>query len=317
MFFVALATDYDGTLAHHGQVDQPTRRALEEVRASGRKLILVTGRDLPDLQRVFEALELFDLVVAENGALLFDPAKKEEILLSDPPPAALVDRLRQRGVEPLTVGRTIIATWEPNEKIVLEAIRDLALEQHIIFNKGAVMVLPSDVNKASGLKKALQRLHLSPHNVVGIGDAENDQAFLSACGCAVAVANALPTVKEKADFLVADHGAGVIELARLLTDDDLRGRGAKVPRAQPVIGSTPDGNAVSISPFETVLVTGSSGGGKSTIVTALLEQMRELEYQFCVVDPEGDYGELRDAVIIGDAKQLPRVRRDPRSAGEA
>ena len=308
MFFVALAADYDGTLARHGQVDQSTRQALEQVRASGRKLILVTGRDLPDLKRVFDALELFDLVVAENGALLFDPAKKEEIPLSDPPSPALVDRLRQRGVEPLSVGRTIIATWEPNENIVLEAIRDLALEQHIIFNKGAVMVLPSDVNKASGLKKALQRLHLSPHNVVGIGDAENDQVFLSACGCAVAVDNALATVKAKADFVVADHGAGVIELARALIENDLSAYSVKVPRAQPVIGDTAGGEPVRLSPFETLLVTGSSGGGKSTMVTALLEELRELNYQFCVVDPEGDYAELRDAVIVGDSKQVPRMR---------
>jgi hydroxymethylpyrimidine pyrophosphatase-like HAD family hydrolase len=308
VFFVALAADYDGTLARHGQVDQPTRQALEQVRASGRKLILVTGRDLPDLKRAFDALEQFDLVVAENGALLFDPAKKEEIPLSDPPPLALVNRLRELGVDPLSVGRTIIATWEPNEKIVLEAIRDLALEQHIIFNKGAVMVLPSDVNKASGLKKALQRLRLSPHNVVGIGDAENDQAFLNACGCAVAVDNALPTVKAKADLVVADHGAGVIELARALTENDLSAYSAKVPRAQPVIGDTVGGELVRLSPFETLLVTGSSGGGKSTMVTALLEELRELGYQFCVVDPEGDYGELRDAVIVGDSKQVPRMR---------
>jgi HAD superfamily hydrolase (TIGR01484 family) len=78
MYFVALATDYDGTLARHGNVDAATKEALREVRRSGRKLILVTGRDLPDLKRVFPELELFDLVVAENGALLFDPARKEE-----------------------------------------------------------------------------------------------------------------------------------------------------------------------------------------------------------------------------------------------
>ena len=123
VFFIALATDYDGTLALHGQVDDLTCKALEEVRSSGRKLILVTGRDLLDLQRVFSQLDLFDLVVAENGALLFDPAKKEEIPLAEPPPEALVKRLRERGVSPLAVGRTIIATWEPNEGVVLEAIR--------------------------------------------------------------------------------------------------------------------------------------------------------------------------------------------------
>jgi hydroxymethylpyrimidine pyrophosphatase-like HAD family hydrolase len=237
VFFIALAADYDGTLALDGRVDALTCQALEELRSSGRKLLLVTGRDLPDLQRVFERLDLFDLVVAENGALLFDPATKEEILLSDPPPASLVAKLQERGVTPLTVGRTIIATWEPNETIVLECIRDLALEQHIIFNKGAVMVLPSNVNKASGLRSALKRLGLSAYNVVGIGDAENDLAFLSACGCAVAVDNALQTVKDKADVIVSDHGAGVIELARMLTGDDLESVKPRVPRNQPCLVS--------------------------------------------------------------------------------
>ena len=307
MFFVALATDYDGTLALHGKVDAATCAALEEVRQSGRKLILVTGRDLPDLQRVFDRLDLFDLVVAENGALLFDPARKEEVTLCDPPPPLLVARLKDSNVSPLVVGRAIIATWEPNETIVLQAIRDLGLEQHIIFNKGAVMVLPSDVNKASGLKCALERLKLSAHNVVGIGDAENDQAFLGNCGRAVAVDNALPTVKERADFVVADHGAGVIELARLLVDDDLAQAPRRASRKDATLGTAPDGAPVAVSPFETVLVAGSSGAGKSTVVTALLEQMRELGFQFCVIDPEGDYAEMRDTVVIGDGKQLPRI----------
>ena len=307
MFFVALATDYDGTLAHHGRVDAATVESLKEVKRSGRKLILVTGRDLPDLQRVFPELELFDLVVAENGALLFNPAKKEETALAEPPSAAFVQRLRDLGVSPLAVGRTIVATWEPNQTAVLQAIHDLALELHIIFNKGAVMVLPSNVNKAWGLKRALKRLCLSPHNVVGIGDAENDQAFLSACGCAVAVENALPSVKAKADLVVADHGAGVVELAHLLTETDLRLPEARIPRRQPLLGVRSDGSALNLSPFETTLITGSSGAGKSTIVTALLERMRDLSFQFCVVDPEGDYSELPEAVVAGDARQEPRM----------
>jgi HAD superfamily hydrolase (TIGR01484 family) len=307
VFFVALATDYDGTLARAGRVDAATISSLAEVRRSGRKLILVTGRDLPDLRRAFPELAIFDCVVAENGALLFNPGKDEEIPLAEPPSQDLVDRLRQLGISPLSVGRTIIATWEPHEKVVLEAIRELALELHIVFNKGAVMVLPGNVNKAWGLRRALKRLGLSPHNVVGIGDAENDQAFLSACGCAAAVANALPSVKSRADLVVADHGAGVVELAGMLTDSDLSRSGLDVPRVQPVLGTTAANSPIRLSPFETVLVTGGSGSGKSTIVTALLEQMRDLAFQFCVVDPEGDYSELPDAVVFGDAKQEPRV----------
>ena len=304
MFFIALAVDYDGTIARDGRVDAATIAALEKVKKSGRKLILVTGRDLDDLQRVFPAIEIFDLVVAENGALLFDPAKKEEVLLAQAPADKFVEYLRRREVAPLSIGRSIVATWEPNETIVLEAIRDLGLELHIIFNKGAVMVLPVEINKASGLKQALKRLGLSPYNVVGIGDAENDQAFLNACGCSVAVANALPSVKEKADFLVGDHGAGVVELAEMLTETDLAGRRTSVARVQPFIGETDDGLSRQLNPFETVLVTGSSGAGKSTVVTALLEQMVANNIQFCVVDPEGDYAEF-PAVTVGDAKHEP------------
>jgi len=307
LFFVALAADYDGTLALDGKVDEPTIEALRELKASGRKLVLVTGRDLADLRKAFNEMALFDLVVAENGALLFDPANEQENPLGKPPPPAFVARLRELGVAPLTVGRSIVATWEPNETLVLKAIRDLGLELHIIFNKGAVMVLQSDINKASGLKQALKLLGLSRHNVVGIGDAENDQAFLGACGCSVAVANALETVKERADLVVADHGRGVAELAKLLTEADLAVVHSRVDEAQPVLGTREDNTSIRLTRSETVLVTGSSGGGKSTIVTALLEQMREAELQFCVIDPEGDYAELREAIVVGDAKREPSI----------
>ena len=108
------------------------------------------------------------------------------------------------------------------QEIVLETIRELGLELQIIFNKGAVMVLPSGVNKASGLAAALAECGLSPHNVVGIGDAENDHAFLAMCGCSVAVANALDSVKAEADLVTRGaRGDGVRELIERLLESDL------------------------------------------------------------------------------------------------
>jgi HAD superfamily hydrolase (TIGR01484 family) len=257
VFFVALAIDYDGTIARNGRVDPAAIEALKEVKSSGRKLVLVTGRELSELSSLFTELELFDLVVAENGGLLFNPANKEETPLAEAPSAALVERLRELGVSPLSIGRIILSTWEPNETAVLRAIRELGLELHIIFNKGAVMVLPSEVSKASGLKQALKRLRLSPHNVVGIGDAQNDQAFLSACGCAVAVANALPSIKATVDFIVADHSAGVIELARMLIESDLSSAKVRFATVQPVLGEHADKTPLRLSPFETVLAVGA------------------------------------------------------------
>ena len=155
MYFLALATDYDGTLAHDGVVDPDTVAAMRRLKNSGRRLILVTGRELPDLQRVFPELAGCDLIVAENGALLYEPGTGRETVLAPAPPEAFVARLRERGVQPLSVGRSIVATWEPMQEIVLETVRELGLELHIVFNKGAVIVLPSGVNKASGLAGAL------------------------------------------------------------------------------------------------------------------------------------------------------------------
>jgi hydroxymethylpyrimidine pyrophosphatase-like HAD family hydrolase len=308
MYFVALAADYDGTLADHGKVDDRTIDAIKKVKETGRKLILITGRALPELTRDFQHLDVFDLAVLENGALLFDPSTKEEISLAKPPSAEFVERLQKLGVSPLSVGRTIVATWEPNETLVLEAIRDLGLDLQIIFNKGAVMVLPSSVNKASGLKAALERLKLSAHNVVGIGDAENDHAFLKMCGCSAAVDNAIPAIKKTADIQVPARGAGVIVLSQQLIETDFRSPSLGIPRSRPMLGKrVKTETPVHIAPFETTLVTGSSGGGKSTTVTALLEQIRSLAYQFCVIDPEGDYGEFEGAAIVGDSKHPPGV----------
>jgi hypothetical protein len=169
------------------------------------------------------------------------------------------------------------------------------------------MVLPGNVNKASGLKAALTELRLSPHNVVGIGDAENDQIFLNSCGCGVAVRNALDSVKANADFVVADHGAGVVELANLLTRTDLASAQLRVANVQPVLGERTHNTPLRLAQREVVLITGSSGAGKSTVVTALLEQMCDAALQFCVIDPEGDYARVRAAVVVGDPKQEPRI----------
>lgn len=213
MRYQVLATDYDGTIATHGVVDDATTAALERLRKSGRQIVLVTGRALEDLLRVFPRPDLFDRIVAENGAIVYNPSDHRVTQLGEPPPGALIEALRARGVAPLSAGHVIVSSWEPHQTTVLDEIRRLGLELHVIFNKGAVMVLPAGVDKASGLEAALQQLSLSRRNAVGVGDAENDQAFLNICGCAAAVANALPTVKERADLVLHEaRGAGVIEL---------------------------------------------------------------------------------------------------------
>ncbi|MBD2197397.1 MULTISPECIES: HAD-IIB family hydrolase [Calothrix] len=309
MRYFVLATDYDGTLATDGHVRENTLAALERLRASGRKLILVTGRQLDDLQQVFQHIDLFDYVVAENGALLYSPATRQEKLLGSQPPSEFIQALRDRHVEPLSVGKVIVATWHPHETTVLQTIRDLGLELQVIFNKGAVMVLPSGINKAAGLLAALNEMKLSPHNVVGVGDAENDHAFLNLCELSVAVGNALPMVKERVDFVTqGNRGDGVVELIDKMIADDVSEVDEKLQRHKILLGTQADGSEVQMNAYGTsILLAGTSGGGKSTLATALLERIAEQNYQFCIIDPEGDYENFEPGVILGDTERSPRI----------
>lgn len=221
MRYLALATDYDGTLAKDGRVDAQTLEALSRLRDSGRKLILVTGRRLENFLPVFPTIDLFDRVVLENGALLYYPATGEEKTLGGRPSEKFIQTLREKGVDSLEIGRVIVATWKPHETTVMEVIRELGLELQVILNKDAVMVLPSNLDKATGLLAVLEELGISADNTVGVGDAENDLAFMKVCGFSVAVANALPAIKESADWVTkSDRGAGVTELIdRIIATD--------------------------------------------------------------------------------------------------
>lgn len=216
-----LVSDYDGTLAEHGRVAATTVAALERLRAAGRRSVLVTGRQLEDLQSVFPRLDLFDYAAVENGAVLFRPEDGELTLLASPPPESFLHRLASAGVDPLSVGRVIVATDLRWLRVVRKAIRDAGLPHRIILNKGAVMVLPAGIDKAFGMRTGLRRLELSPADALGIGDAENDLDFLAACAWPAAVANALPAVKAVARSVTdGSAGAGVEEtIGRLLAGE--------------------------------------------------------------------------------------------------
>ncbi|PWT81117.1 MAG: phosphoglycolate phosphatase [Acidobacteria bacterium] len=302
------ACDYDETIASNGKISTKTLQALREVRDSGRKLVLVTGRILDDLLSVFPGLELFDRVVAENGALLYCPATREQRLLADPPPKEFADELVKRGPARVSLGRVIVATRSPHETTAVEVIRELGLELQVIFNKGAVMILPSGVNKATGLNAALQELGLSRHNVVGVGDAENDHAFLSQCECSVAVENALEALKEKTDWVTAGaDGEGTVELIRSLVATDLDFLAERLPHRL-VLGRKSDATDVWIEPYgKKILLAGTQDSLEYTLLRHFLDRLLEQGYQFTVLDQNGDLPHTSAGTVLGDGERSPSI----------
>ena len=309
MRYLGLVTDYDGTLATGGAMSSVVAEGLERLRKSGRHAIMATGRKLDDLLAICPYVDLFSYVVAENGALLYEPRSRESTLLADPLPDGFLSAVQDANIAPLEIGKVILATHVPNQDRILQIIRELGLELKITFNRTAVMVLPTGINKAYGTKYALRKLGMSPHEIVGVGDSENDHSLLQLAECPVAVANALDAIKDVAAFVTkASAGEGVVELIDELIANDLKLIDARLIHRHIQLGTRLDETVVRVPPYgPNILVAGPSGSGKSTFAAGFIERLIEKSYQVCVLDPEGDFVADQSLVTIGDRDRVPSI----------
>jgi HAD superfamily hydrolase (TIGR01484 family) len=206
MRYRAIATDGDGTILVNGNIPQGTVAALERARCENLFLVLVTGQTRKELNE-FPRIDLFHLVVAENGGVLFNPSNGLEIALGEAVPAELVRALRDAGLKHLRVGRCIISANVDDEQILRREVDRLKLNWHVIRNRHDAMVLPAGIDKATGVAAALNEINIRPAQVVAVGDAENDAAMLELCGLGIAVADGVHELKRRADA-VTQKGAG-------------------------------------------------------------------------------------------------------------
>jgi HAD superfamily hydrolase (TIGR01484 family) len=317
--YTVLACDFDGTLATNEVVSEAVLSACAQLKDSGRRLVLVTGRTLPSLLVLLRNPSVFDCIVAENGALIFTPSTGEKILLAEPTNAKLLAKLSETGVQPLEHGDCIIGTWTPHDLTALAAIHELGLEMSITYNREAVMILPSGINKGTGLRVALQMLGCSQHNCVGIGDGENDHAMLSLCELSIAVSNSVPSLLTRADYVTKGAASdGVMEVITALIQSDLREFEPKSARHHISIGIDLNGKELRFDPATGPwLITGPSGTGKTMIGRRIAEGLSQSSYQLCLLDPEDEFGDLTGATILGseshvvDPRQVQRVLEHP------
>ena len=305
-FFRALAVDYDGTIAERDVAHPEALRALAELRATGVKVVLVTGRILSELRKVFPAVDdTFDLIVGENGAVV-SRARVDRTIV-EPVPEQLAAALDAAGVS-FQRGLALLACQAADEAVVLSEVRRLGLECELLRNRSALMVLPAGVSKGSGLFEGLGELGISHHNTIAIGDAENDHSLLEVAEVGVTVANAVDALKARADLVLDEaDGRGVASFVRgpVLTG---------VQRVHPrrwriVLGTDSDGLAVSVPASQTnLLVVGTTQRGKSYVAGLIAERLVRLGYSVLVFDPEGDHtslGRLRGVLVVGRNASLP------------
>jgi phosphoglycolate phosphatase (TIGR01487 family) len=215
---LTVVLDFDGTIKpHDGMVSQRIKVALKQLRTAGIKLILVTGRCLPELEELADT-SAFDMIVAENGAVLFNKGRKTLLVPSGwNQERARLSKLSNEGRE-----EVIIALDRSQEDRVLAAVNP-ALET-VEFNKDRLMVLPAGVSKLSGLLEALKRLGTSTEETMVVGDGENDLAMFKAARVKVALQNAVDSLKRAADYVTLEEdGEGVIEAIKRFVSGDPSG----------------------------------------------------------------------------------------------
>ena len=311
MKFAALALDYDGTIATDGALNPSVRDAIGVVRQRGVVVVLVTGRRIDDLRRVAGDLACFDVVVAENGAVLEFPASGRHVCLAHAPSRHFIDVLRDRGIE-VSVGEVVVEARAEEAPQVLAVIQELEQPLILAFNRGRLMILPQAIGKSTGLRHALAALRVSIHNAVGIGDAENDHDLLDACEVAVAVAWGSAALRAVADEVVQGSGPdAVADYIRTIAHQS-RLSTAQMGRRQLALGYEYNGDTVSLAiRGRTVLIAGEPGTGKSYLAGLLCEQLILQGYSLCIIDPEGDYRSLETlpgVITLGGDDPPPTAR---------
>ena len=312
MYRRVMAFDFDGTLAVDGVVPPELERALEQCRARGYVLFLVTGRRF-DTVSLGHLGELFTGIVWENGAVLSHPASGEIYLPFGQLDPHLLKLLEEAEV-PFERGLAIAATWAPHDQRVWQALSTHGGGASVEYNKGAVMVIPPGAAKGAGLERLLTLCGFSARNLAAFGDAENDLSMLTMAEVAIAVSDAVPAVREMADLVTAAPGPqGVLEI---LERYPLAGQFLDVPlRRERVIslGQEESGRMVTLPAARlagrNLGVFGDSGTGKSWMVGLLAEGLHHEDYQVLLVDPEGDFRGLRAlprfVAMEGDRSSLP------------
>jgi hydroxymethylpyrimidine pyrophosphatase-like HAD family hydrolase len=314
MHLTILASDLDGTLAEDGHVSPETWEALRAAKEARITLILVTGRALASFTPDGRFAELFEAIVAEDGAVVYFPRQDSVVLPFGRLPPLLLEHIKSLNL-PLEYGMALIATHVPFDEPIQAALRDCGGGATIEYNRGAVMVLPLGATKGTGLAYALRELGLSDRNVVACGDAENDRSLLGMAELSVAVDNATPAIKELADIVLPQQAAaGMRGLIRCLISGQIGVRKAR-PEQQLSLGRRDNQTPFLMDPWQLIDgvwgIAGDSSSGKSWLGGLIAEEIMLQGYQAVVIDPEGDYRSLsalpRTMLVGGRDTQLQRV----------
>ena len=221
--------DVDGTLmdssGFHPDLIPLIRQLEERITVS-----LASGRSLPNVTPIRQALGLSGFIVAENGGVVWDSSEGHEIrILADGARPKQAAQWLSTQIEGFDVRGIESNRWRETEWCMLESeqehlMRELLSETEwsdlLVVSTGfAIHITCPGIDKEAGLRVALEQRGVDPTRVLSCGDALNDVPMFEYCGYSVAVNRSLSEVVEAVDCLTESHGVeGTVELIEALLD---------------------------------------------------------------------------------------------------
>jgi HAD superfamily hydrolase (TIGR01484 family) len=244
MKYKALMLDIDGTIIPYRKDALPSLRVKEAIRKAHEKVkvCLATGRPYFMVKHLIEYLDLHGLVIMNDGAQVMDSKTKKiyyerQLDISDAKKAC--DILHNAGVEFLIhdSGKDFVYSkrYSPQKPFnifslksyeesfadtVIDALSDIPTikvnKTHFgKKNQVGFLISHAEATKLHGIFEVAKIWNITTEEIIGVGDSGNDFQLLMASGLKVAMGNALPELKDIADYIapsVTEDGvADVIE----------------------------------------------------------------------------------------------------------
>lgn len=215
-----LAVDIDGTLTRPDKSLDP--RSLDPLRewAAEAPVVVATGKAFPYPVALCEFVGIPISVIAENGGIVCVEAADALVYEGNREGAqAVADAYVEAGYAIGWGAVDLVNRWRETEVAVsrdapLAPLADLAAEHglEVVDTGYAYHVKTPDMDKATGLETAADRLGYAPDEFVAIGDSENDAELFERVAQSFAVQNADEAAKATADAVTdASYADGFLE----------------------------------------------------------------------------------------------------------
>jgi len=227
--FKAIICDIDGTLILNSKDAMPSKKVAEAVSKASSKIHfgVATARPFFYAKHITEHLQLSGPSIIHGGAQIIDlPSGKvlQEKRITASDILKIYNITRKLNLDFLIdeASETIEMpkNWQPHDLLgafirsldfktadslekILSEISTIYVHKTPSWEEGKVVVdiTAADAGKQYAILEIAEILKIKTHEIIGVGDGYNDFPFLMACGLKVAMGNAVPELKEIADYI--------------------------------------------------------------------------------------------------------------------